>query len=199
MPLSARPPDLPAAPMRYIYIIGLPGAGKTTLGTCLAQHYCLPQIEIDALNWGPNWQAAAPEVLLERARTALQAAENGWVADGNYARVRPLLWEAADTIIWLDYPLLVILARLWRRTWQRVFRRIELWNGNRETLRGALFSRDSLFYFVLRVYRQRRRTYSALFAERSNAHAEYLRFRSARELDHWLLSLGIVPQRGKQP
>ncbi|NLG68109.1 MAG: adenylate kinase, partial [Firmicutes bacterium] len=42
-----------------------------------------------------------------------------WVVDGNYSRVRDILWPMADTVVWLDYPLPVILGRLLRRTARR--------------------------------------------------------------------------------
>ena len=38
---------------------------------------------------------------------------------------------------------------MWR-TVRRVVSREELWNGNRESLRNVLFSRDSLILFALR-------------------------------------------------
>jgi adenylate kinase family enzyme len=123
-------------------------------------------------------------------RSAIEAAP-AWVADGNYSAVRDILWSPADTIIWLDYPLWFTLWRLWRRTWQRVFSRAELWNGNRETLRGALFSRDSLFFYVLRTYRSRKRKFTTLFREKPYSQARYLRFGSQRELDAWLAEIGI--------
>lgn len=174
-----------SVPMRRIYIIGLSGSGKTTLGRRLAERYDLQHIEIDALNWGPGWQALPRDELREKVRTAVTAAQN-WVADGNYSAVRELLWQTADTIIWLDYPLWLVLWRLWRRTWPHVLQRTELWNGNRETLRNAFLSCDSLFLYVIRVYRKRRRLYTTLFAERTNPMATYLRFRKASEVEKWL-------------
>ena len=171
--------------MKRIYIIGLSGSGKTTLGRQLAERYGLQHIEIDAINWQPGWQALPREELLEKVRTAITAAQE-WVVDGNYKVVRELLWQAADTIIWLDYPLRVVLCKLWRRTWERIIRRTELWNGNHETLRDNLLKRDSLFFYVIRVFSKRRRLFSQLFSERPNPQATYLRFRSARELERWL-------------
>ena len=178
-------PDAPTpAVPRRVYIVGLAGSGKTSLARRLAQRYGLRHIEIDALHWQPNWQETPKDELYARVKAMLDETPR-WTADGNYSVLRGLLWTAADTIIWLDYSLGLVLWRLWRRTWQRVFSREELWNGNRETLRGALFSKDSLFLYVLRVHRRRKRTYEALFAERANPGAVYLRFRHPRELAAW--------------
>jgi hypothetical protein len=53
----------------------------------------------------------------------------------------------------------VWFPRLVRRTARRYFRLEELWNGNRETLRGAFWGRDSLFGYALRSHFRRRRTF----------------------------------------
>ena len=66
--------------------------------------------------------------------------------------------------MWLDLPMRVWLPRLVRRTLSRIIRREELWAGNRETLRDAFLSRNSLFVFTLRHYRGRKRRYPERFA-----------------------------------
>src|SRR2546421_5022204 len=68
------------------------------------------------------------------------------------------LLERADTIVCPDQPLPLLLWRVLLRTLRRIRRDEELWNGNRETWRGAFFSRDSLFVWMVRAqYRNRRR------------------------------------------
>ena len=109
-----------------------------------------------------------------------------WVVDGNYRKVRDIVWTRADTIIWLDYALPVILARLFRRTLHRVFTREELWNGNRETLRGALLSRDSLFWWALKTYRRRRIETPIWLAKPEYQHLTLIHLTSPRAADHWL-------------
>ena len=65
---------------------------------------------------------------------------DGWVADGNYSKVRDLVWGSADLLVWLDYALPVIMGRLVSRTLRRLITREVLWNDNRENWRAALFS-----------------------------------------------------------
>ena len=68
----------------------------------------------------------------------MEQAPDGWVIDGNYdSKLGDLVVDEADTIVWLDLPLSVKWFRLWRRTMHRIRNEIELWNGNRETWRGA--------------------------------------------------------------
>ena len=100
-----------------------------------------------------------------------------------------MIWGRADTLVWLDYPLPVVLGRLTRRTLRRVMTREVLWNGNRETWRGAFFSRDSLFLFLLRTYPRQRRDYPALVAQPQFAHLALVRLGSPREAARWLDAL----------
>ena len=45
-----------------------------------------------------------------RDRVPAVAAGGGWVIDGNYSDVRPLIWERADTVVRLDYSFPVMFA-----------------------------------------------------------------------------------------
>ena len=38
-----------------ISVVGTSGSGKTTLAVRLAEALGLPRIELDAVNWQPNW------------------------------------------------------------------------------------------------------------------------------------------------
>src|SRR5688572_1265100 len=90
----------------------------------------------------PNWTAALPEVFRERVSEALSG--DRWVVDGNYSRVRDIVWSRADTVVFLDYSFWLIMRRLLRRTWQRSLKQKELWNGNREDIRKSFLSQDSI-------------------------------------------------------
>ena len=74
--------------------------------------------------------------------------------DGSYrGKLGDLGAASAPTlVVWLDLPLRVWLPRLVRRTRGEWCGDEELWNGNRETLRSAIFSRDSLILFALRQH-----------------------------------------------
>jgi adenylate kinase family enzyme len=89
-------------------------------------------VELDALFWGAAWTPAEPAVF--RARVEAAIAGPAWVVAGNYGAVRDLLWARADTIVWLDYSLPLVLGRLTARTLRRAITREMLWNGNRENL-----------------------------------------------------------------
>ncbi len=137
-------------------------------------------VELDSLYHRPNWTPTADEEFRRAVQGAL--GPDGWVADGNYSgSLGDLVLERADVVVWLDIPFWTTMGRLWRRTLHRIRNRTELWSGNRETWRGAFFSRDSLFIWVLRTHISRRRRYEEKL-ERFNA----VRLRSAEEAEAWL-------------
>lgn len=149
----------------------------------------IPHIELDLLFWGPHWTEPPVEAFRERVARALTG--EGWIVDGNYSKVRDIVWTRADTVIWLDYSLSVILARLARRAFQRVVSQEELWSGNRERLRTAVFSRNSLFVWALKTYRRRRREYPALPNRPEFAHLAMVRLRTPRAAETWLSTLAF--------
>jgi hypothetical protein len=106
--------------------------------------------------------------------------------DGNYSTLRDLTWERADTVVWLDYSLWVVMTRVVRRTFTRIFARIELWNGNRESLKGALFSKESILLWALQTHQKNRRMYSELTNQPEYAHLRIVRHRSPRATRKWL-------------
>ncbi|HEY3232557.1 MAG TPA: EutP/PduV family microcompartment system protein [Roseiflexaceae bacterium] len=184
-----------AAPYyRRIAIVGVSGSGKTTLARQLSQHLSLPHVELDALHWDPGWVPTPAEVFRQRARQALQGAS--WVVDGNHPEVRDIIWSRADTVIWLDYGLALVMWRLMLRTLRRAATREVLWNGNRErTLRAHFFSRDSIFLWALRTYGLRRKEYPALFKSSVYAQVRPVHLRSPRATRSWLASLLVSVER----
>jgi adenylate kinase family enzyme len=99
-------------------------------------------VELDALYHGPDWTLAPLQVFRERVAQELRNDE--WVVDGSYGQVADLVWGQADTLVWLDYPLPVVLLRLFRRSVRRAISHEELWNGNREDRFHNFTSRDSI-------------------------------------------------------
>lgn len=176
-----------------IAVIGTTGSGKTTLAARLALRLDATHVELDALHWEPNWAEAPLDVF--RARVTQALSPESWVADGNYSRVRDLVWGRADTVVWLDYALPVILGRLTKRTLHRIVTREELWNGNRESLREAFFSRDSILLWALKTYRRRRSEYPLLFAQPEYCHLTVIRLPSPHFTNRWLDSIRVSAHR----
>jgi len=163
--------------------MGASGSGKATLAAELARRLGVPHIELDALHHGPNWSQPSADEFRRRVRKIMDAAPHGWVIDGNYERkLDRLVTDAADTIVWLDLPVWILLHRLWRRTSHRVRGNVELWNGNRETWRGAFWGRDSLFAWTIRAFFRHRRNWPRRFG----SHPGLIRLRTPDEARQWL-------------
>src|SRR5688572_10323261 len=130
--------------MRRVVVVGVTNAGKTTMARRLAARLGVPHVELDALFWEPNWTEATDDAF--RERVAVAASGDGWVVCGNYKRVQDLLWPRADTVVWLDPPLRVVLRRAVTRTIWRSILRTNLWGtGNRERISNVWSEKDSLF------------------------------------------------------
>jgi adenylate kinase family enzyme len=180
-------------PYKKFVVIGTTGSGKSTMAEQLANKLGLDFIDLDALNWGPNWTPAGDELLRARAEAVTRAP--GWVVAGNYSKTRPVTWARAEAIIWLDYSLWVIFCRLWRRTWRRIFFKEDLWNGNREHLwtQLKLWSDESLFHWLFKTYWRRKREYPQLFAQPEHSHLTIIHLKTPQEADEWLSNIKTVP------
>ena len=166
--------------------------GKSTVGRKAAERLGVPYTELDALHHGPNWTEATAEEL--RAKVEPLVAQDGWVIDGGYThKIGFMVFDRADTVVWLDLPMRVWFPRLIRRTYRRIRHNEELWNGNRESVRGALFGWDALIPFSVRAHFRRRREYPVQLA-----HLPVLRLRSQDEVDAWLETLTPVSSDVKE-
>lgn len=187
---NARPRSL----FRRITVVGTTGSGKTTLARQISQRLGIRHVEMDALHWAPNWTPVEPEVFRQATAQALRG--DAWVTDGNYSKVRDIVWGRADTVVWLDLALPIILGRLIWRSVRRIATREELWNRNRESLRAQM-GRDSLIAWALQTYRRRRKEYPMLFARPEYAHLAIVHLRSPRETRHWLAMLPATENAGR--
>lgn len=176
---------------RRFTVVGTSGSGKTTVASHIAQRLGIPHVELDALHWEPGWAEAPLAVFRERVAQAL--AGDAWAVDGNYSKVRDIIWSRADTVVWLDYALRVIMWQLVQRTFRRIVTREELWGGNRESLSKALFSRDSILLWALQTYRRRREEYPALLNRPEHAHLAVVHLCSPRATRAWLSDLTTPP------
>lgn len=170
-------------PQRIAVLSTASGSGKTTLGRALAAKLDAPFVELDALVHGPKWVETPDDVL--RAKLAPIVASDKWVIDGNYRKkLGDLVLARAELVIWLDLSIRVWFPRLVKRTLKRAIFREELWNGNRESLRNAVWGRDSLFAFALLQYRTRRAEWPT-----SLAPFPHVRLRTPGEVDRFLREL----------
>lgn len=169
-----------------ISVIGSVGCGKTTLAKQISQILTIPHVELDYLRWEANWVRAPREVFRERVADSLTGEK--WVVDGQYGRVRDIIWTRADTVVWLDYNFFTVMSRITKRSITRIVTKQEVCNGNYETW-GKLFSRKSIILHSLQSYHKRRRKYPVLFKQPEYSHLNIVHLRSPKATEDWLLSL----------
>jgi adenylate kinase family enzyme len=171
------------SPQRIAFL-GTSGAGKTTTGRLAAARLGAVFVELDAIRHRASWAPAPPD----EVRAAVDAAIAGhdrWVIDGTMQRqIGEHISGRADLLVWLDLPLPLKLARAVGRSWRRIVRDEPLWNGNRETWRGAFFERDSVIRYAIRSHFRDRRE----LPRPEHAH-KTLRLATPRDVDRWLAAL----------
>lgn len=166
-----------------IIIVGPSCSGKSTLGERLADALRVPFVELDALYWQPRWTPTPDDEFAEKIRTA--TGSGCWVVAGNYQRhTMSTIWPRADTVVWLDFPLPLVIWRILRRSWRRWRREELLWETNHEKFWPQLkvWDRESLLTYTLTTHRAKRRTYDAAMADPRWAGIRFIRLTKPRQV-----------------
>jgi adenylate kinase family enzyme len=169
--------------VRRVSIVGITGSGKTYLARRLSAHLGLPVIELDTLRENA---CASGNPSDDAFGDAIRAAVNGecWIIDGHYRAFRHSVWNKADLIIHLDYPLRVVLLQLMRRY---------LGNHARPRTTRPPSARASASwrkrFARLTKTAVERREYAKVLGELDNAEARVKRFASPQAALAWIESL----------
>ncbi len=168
--------------MKRVSVVGVSGSGKTTVAEKLARRLAAPHLELDSIFHQPGWEPLPEQEF--RARVAEFVTGDRWVVDGNYSAVEDLVWQRADTVVWLDPPRYQVMRRIIRRTLRRVISQAELWNGNRESW-GNLLQVDpgkSIIAWAWTRHPVVRARYAGAQADPANARLTFVRLRSVGDV-----------------
>ncbi len=173
---------------RRIHVWGNSCSGKSTLGAQLAEYLAAPVVELDALNWLPDWvglNETDPAELERRMRAA--TADDAWVAAGSYTAFSArAFWDNVELIIWLDLPRGLLLRRVVRRSWGRWRRKELLWGTNYEPFWPQFFiwrKSESLIWWIWTQHERKRRDMVQRMSDPRWAHIRFLRLTSEAEVD----------------
>ncbi len=179
---------MPSPIGRRIHVAGNTSAGKSTLGMQLAEAIGVPFVELDALNWMPNWvglNATDPDRFEQRIAEA--TAEDGWVVAGSYMNFSErIFWDRLETVVWLDLPLPLVLRRVLTRSWRRWRSKEHLWGTNYENFWDQLAvwrKEESLLWWAVTQHPKKRRSLIAKMADPRWSHIRFIRLTSEREVD----------------
>jgi len=164
----------PPVNLTRVVVVGTSCSGKTTFARRLASILGTPCFELDSLYWGPQWTPRSD--FEEVVRIAVQ--QPRWIIDGNYSRVRHIIWCRCTAIVWLDYSFARVFWRALGRTVRRVAVGERLYGRNRETIGNALFDVEAPLWLVVRTHGKRRREYPELFGRPEYRHATVVQFRA---------------------
>lgn len=162
-----------------IIVIGSSCSGKSTLARQLAEMLGLEFVELDALYWKPGWQSSDNGEFAASIATA--TAGGRWVVAGNYTgHTVESLWPRAEAIIWLDFPLALLIYRIVRRSWSRSRKKELLWGTNHEKFWPQLKlwdKEDSLIAYTVSTAGRRRAQFTAATGDERLAHVRFLRLK----------------------
>ncbi len=177
-----------------IHVIGNSCSGKSSLAERLARSLAVPLVELDALNWEPDWvglSTADPAEFERRLHAA--TADGAWVVAGSYARFSErVFWRRLETVIWLDLPILVLLARAMTRSWRRWRSKELLWGTNVERFWSQLMvwrKDESLLWWIATQHRRKRRAMIERMADPAWAHIRFVRLVSTAEIERFVAAL----------
>jgi adenylate kinase family enzyme len=106
--------------MGRVAIIGNAGGGKTTLSLKLGKRQGLCVYPLDKIQWKPHWQPAPLSEVREKHDEILSTEK--WIIDGwGTWDLITRRFEAADTIIFIDFPLALHYRWAFKRQFKSIF------------------------------------------------------------------------------
>ena len=169
-------------------VVGTSCCGKSVLAQRVAEKLGIKHIEQDRLIWRPNWEKVPREEY--QPLLVQECAAESWTMSGNFSLRVDDLWKPVTHVVWLNYPLAVVLFRWLKRTSRRILLREECCNGNYESIKSSFLEKDSLIWWIFRTHWRRRAQYSAMRSDPRLANVEFLEFRHPRDAERWLGELG---------
>lgn len=160
--------------MQRVMICGGPGSGKSTLARIMGERLDLPVHHMDHIHWKPGWIERTPD-----EKSALCHAvhiRDQWIFEGNHSRTYPERVARADTLIWLDLPVLLRQWRVFARTIRSYGRsRPDLPDGCPERFdKGTL----EFWHFIWRTRHTARAKLAAIAADPGDLTVHHLQSRS---------------------
>lgn len=167
--------------MNRIVVLGVSaGAGKSSFARKLSEKTTIPVYHLDAYFWKPGWVENSEEEFSAQQRKLVE--KEHWIIEGNYSSTYNIREQRADTIIYLELPLIICLYRV-------VKRRIIYHGKTRPDLgEGCPEKLDKAFLkFIVSTYYERKikmRKRIEQFKE-ENPHNQVVLLRNQKEIDQF--------------
>lgn len=165
--------------MRRVLILGPGGSGKSALSRRIAERTGWPITHLDVLFWRADWTPAPIDEAV--AQLAGVVAGERWIVDGNFLDHEAGRFERADTVVLLDLPRRVCLARIAKRLVRdRRRTRSDLPPGGRES-----FDPDGIRW----IWHYRRRDRPALLRRLATVEATVHHLRTRADVHRFVASV----------
>lgn len=178
--------------MDRISIVGSSGSGKTTVARTVAERLSLPHLELDAVHHQPDWTPLPDDEFQAAVRPFVE--QDRWVVDGNYDSkgVLDIVWDHADTVIWLDLSRAVTMWRVTTRSIRRVAKNEELWNGNTErwTYLVTPNPQENIILWTWTRFGHNRDRYRTRMQDDRWSALEFVHLERQSDIDDFLAALG---------
>lgn len=163
--------------MNKVAVFGNAGGGKSTLSKRLAEMTGLPLIALDLLKYEPG----GGEVPHETYKTAHDELlrQNQWIIDGFGSL--DTVWkrlEAADTLVYVDMPLLQHYAWVTKRFLQGFFVPPANWPENSPLVKGTLNS-----YRIVRLCHEKLTPRYREYVEKAKSIKQVYHLQSAKDIE----------------
>lgn len=171
--------------LEKIMVLGVSsGVGKSSFARKLSEKTAIPVHHLDAYFWKPGWVESTQEEFSEKQQRLVE--QDRWIIEGNYTATYEIRRQEADTLIYLERPLMVCLYRI-------VKRRIVNHGKTRPDMAiGCPEKLDKGFLtFIISTYRARKvkmRKRMEQFIEESPQH-KVVFLRTQKEIEEFLRSL----------
>lgn len=172
--------------MRKIALFGPPATGKSTLAEWLSAELGRPHTDLDDLLFTPDGPLPLSEF---RHKAGEIAQRDAWIVEGNFSKLADVVWHRADVLVWLDFPLPLIVYRIVRRSLHQLTGHEDSPQARRLTWSKAFFHRRSLLRTAVRKYRNNRPRYAQQVSETADRGVEVVRLRNPREVRGWKAEL----------
>lgn len=169
--------------MQRILLIGNAGAGKTTFAKLLAEKRNLPLVHLDKLYWYGNWEHLSRSEFDAILQSELKKPQ--WIIDGNFNRTIPHRLQYCDTVFFFDFPTVLCLAGITKRTLTNLGKVRSDMGGN--CVEHFDSQKPSLYRNVLIFNRQHRRDYYELLDNAKGVNV--IIFKNRRQANAFLASL----------
>ena len=166
-----------------IAIIGYSGSGKSTLAAQLSNHYSIPKLHMDTLQFQPGWKDSDRDWMSKQMDNFLSK-NTDWIIDGNYS------WcfyerrmAEADQIIFLNFSRWNCLYRAFKRY-------LKYRNRTRESMAPGCPEKFDWEFICWVLWKGRRQTALARYKRiRQTFPQKFYELRNQKELTDFLQNL----------